>query len=277
MDENNWCCVQWCDGLSRASSVSNRAARVRTAARLSEAARRIVRLRGHEEVGRVSMCLFRWETFHEETKPISSAKRVATSYWIGRASLQGWSGRMWNSLRTIVVYSGVPLNCCDALMRKLNTDEFACAIRSSDEETESSHEVTDGGESESKRLAITFTGREDTAELTPYWKVQSTWNVNVSEAVRSNLTVKLNFRCGTWITHTHKHTSLTMFGDLRIFGSLSQGGLLCITCFWTVHSVPIHQNSLCSVFSQFSVFSSETVRAMLNVQRVQVHSAKAVF
>ena len=96
----------------------------------------------------------------KETKTISSARRVATSYWIGRALLQGRSGRVWNTLRTIVVYSGEPLNCCDGLMRKLKPDEFACAIRSSDEETESSHEVTDGGESESKRLAITFTGHD---------------------------------------------------------------------------------------------------------------------
>ena len=160
MDAISWCYVQWCDGLSRASSVSSRAARVRIAARLSEAARRIVRLRSHGEVGRVSMCLFRWETLHEETKTISSARRVATSYWIGRALLQGRSGRVWNTLRTIVVYSGEPLNCCDGLMRKLKPDEFACAIRSSDEETESSHEVTDKGESESKRLAITFTGHD---------------------------------------------------------------------------------------------------------------------
>ena len=113
--------------------------------------------------------------------------------------------------------------------------------------------MTCGGESESKRLAITFTGREDTAELTPYWKVRSTWNVNVSEAVRSNLTVKLSFRCGSWITHTHKHISLTMFSDLPIFGSSSQGGLLYITCFLTVHCVPIPHNSLLSVFSQLAV------------------------
>ena len=144
MDAISWCCVQWCDGLSRASSVSSRAARVRIAARLREAARRIVRLRSHGEVGRVSMCLFRWETLHEETRTISSARRVAASYWIGRALLQGRSGRVWNTLRTIVVCSVEPLNCCDGLMRKPKPDEFAFAIRSSDEETESSHEVTDG-------------------------------------------------------------------------------------------------------------------------------------
>ena len=43
MDVISWCYVQWCDGLSRATSVSSRATRVRIAARLSEAARRIVR------------------------------------------------------------------------------------------------------------------------------------------------------------------------------------------------------------------------------------------
>ena len=125
MDVISWCYVQWCDGLSRASSVSSRAARVRIAARLSEAARRIVRLRSHGEVGRISMCLFRWETLHDEMKTISSARRVATSYWIGRALLQGRSARVWNTLRTIVVYSGERLNCCDGLMRKLKPDEFA--------------------------------------------------------------------------------------------------------------------------------------------------------
>ena len=89
MDVISWCYVQWCDGLARATSVSSRAARMRRA--VSEAARRIVRLRSHGEVGRVSVCLFRWETLHQDTKTISSARRVATSYWIGRALLQGWS------------------------------------------------------------------------------------------------------------------------------------------------------------------------------------------
>ena len=70
---------------------------------------------------------------------------------------------MWNTLRTIVVCSGVRLTCCDGLlMRKLKPDQFACAIRGSDEETESLHEVTDGGQSEPKRFAITFT-RHDVA------------------------------------------------------------------------------------------------------------------
>ena len=119
-----------------------------------------MRLRSHGEVRRVSMCLFRWETLHNETKTRSSAMRVATLYWIGRALLQGRSGPVWNTFRTIVVCSGKRLNCCDGLMRKLKPDECACALRSSDEETESSHEVTDGGEFESKRLAITFTGHD---------------------------------------------------------------------------------------------------------------------
>ena len=35
--------LQWCGGLSRAMRASSRAARVRKAARLSEAARRVVR------------------------------------------------------------------------------------------------------------------------------------------------------------------------------------------------------------------------------------------
>ena len=57
MDVISWCYVQWCDGLSGATSVSSRAARMRRA--VSQAARRIVRLRSHGEVGRVSVCLFR--------------------------------------------------------------------------------------------------------------------------------------------------------------------------------------------------------------------------
>ena len=65
------------------------------------------------------------------------------------------------------------------------------------------------------------------------------------------MTVKLNFRCGSWMTH--KHTSLTMFRDLCIFGSSSQGGLLYITCFLTVESVPIPSDSLSGVFIHFSV------------------------
>ena len=55
----SWYYVQKCDGLSRATSarsgratdMSSRAARVRNATRLSEATRRVVKLRSHGEAG----------------------------------------------------------------------------------------------------------------------------------------------------------------------------------------------------------------------------------
>ena len=58
-------------------------------------------------------------TLHEATKITSSAKR-----W------QGWFGRVWNALRSIVVFSGEQLSRCDeSLLKKSKSDEMAFATR----------------------------------------------------------------------------------------------------------------------------------------------------
>ena len=172
--------VQWCDGLSRASSVSSRAARVRTAARLSEAARRIVRLRSHRHVGRVSVCEAnitgeeRGDFVLDRTCFVARMVWTSVEYSQDNRRVQWWAAQLlwW-------------------VHKKTQPYEFACAIRSSDEETESSHEVTDRSESESKRHVITFTGHD----------------------VACNV-------CNT-TQDRGLHTSLTILNDLRILGAHS--------------------------------------------------------
>ena len=77
-----------------------------------------------------------------------------------------------------------------------------------------------------------------------------------------NLTTNLNFGCGV-----RKHTVMTILSDLHIFGSSSQGALLCMPVMSTACAVS--HTGWCSSLSQvvavaFSQFS-DRARAMFNL------------
>ena len=191
-------------------------------------------------------------------------------YWIGRALLQGRSGPVWNTLRTIVVCSGKRLNCCDGLMRKLKPDECACALRSSDEETESSHEVTDGGEFESKRLAITFTGHDVACKVgntTQILTRRHSWAYSVlespkhlecdfSEAVRWQSSWILDVDHG-WHTNTLRWLCFVTCASL---GAQVKEGCCIQRAFWQSRVFRFLQIVL-AVFSANFQFQFQTVHA----------------
>ena len=131
-----------------------------------------------------------------------------------------------------------------------------------------------GSETESKRLVITCTGHDVPCKVSntthtvtrrhswAYSVLESpkrTWTVNWSEAVGSNLTIKLNIRCGSWITHTH--TSLTINSDLHILGAQVKKGCCIQRAFRQSMVFRLFKIGFAMFFCQFFSFSSQTVHA----------------
>ena len=116
---------------------------------------------------------------------------------------------MWNALGSIVVHSGEQLNCRDeGLLKKPKSDDIACAIRNSDEETRSSHEVN--------RCDLV----KDCGVLQVLERKLTSWSETATDDATANLMANVTASSSFTMTVSLNLSMTHSICDMRILGAL---------------------------------------------------------